>query len=99
MIVGSLQLDSHPSLWSPQKHVYVKTTNLLDKIFGGKNYTVIGIVPKQGGVYQPQVLTKIKRIQAAIEQSPGAHPRAVGEGPHRRAEVMRFNQATKGIYI
>ena len=67
--MGHLQMDSNPDLWAPQKHVYVETTNLLDNIFGGRNYTVIGIVPKQGDVYQPQVLAKIKRIQEAIEQS------------------------------
>ena len=70
--MGSLQMDTNPDLWAPQKHVYVETTNLLDKIFGGKNYTVIGIVPKQGDIYQPQVLAKIKRIQEGIEQLPEA---------------------------
>ena len=70
--MGNLQMDSNPDLWAPQKHVYVETTNLLDKIFGGRNYTVIGIVPRQGDVYQPQVLAKIKRIQEAIELSPHA---------------------------
>ena len=70
--MGSLQMDSNPDLWAPQKHVYVETTNLLDEIFGGRNLTVIGIVPKQGDVYQPQVLAKIKRIQEGIEQLPEA---------------------------
>lgn len=70
--MGNLQMDTNPDLWAPQKHAYVETTNLLDKIFGGKNYTVIGIVPKQGDVYQPQVLAKIKRIQDGIEQLPEA---------------------------
>lgn len=62
--MGTLQMDTNPDLWAPQKHAYVETTNLLDKIFGGKNYTVIGIVPRQGDVYQPLVLAKIKRIIA-----------------------------------
>ncbi|MFZ5864220.1 MAG: efflux RND transporter permease subunit [Nitrospirota bacterium] len=70
--IGNLQMDTNPDLWAPQKHVYVETTNLLDKTFGGKNYTVIGIVPKQGDIYQPQVLAKIKRIQEGIEQLPEA---------------------------
>lgn len=68
--LGSLQIDSNPSLWAPQKHVYVETTNLLEEVFGGRNLTVIGIVPKQGDIYQPQVLAKIKRIQEGIEQLP-----------------------------
>ena len=70
--LGNLQMDTNPDLWAPQKHVYVETTNLLDKIFGGRNYTVIGIVPKQGDVYQPQVLAKIKRIQEEVELLPPA---------------------------
>ncbi len=70
--MGNLQMDTNPDLWAPQQHAYVETTNLLDKIFGGKNYTVIGIVPKQGDIYQPQVLAKIKRIQEEIEQLPEA---------------------------
>jgi len=70
--MGNLQMDTNPDLWAPQQHAYVETTNLLDKIFGGKNYTVIGIVPRQGDVYQPQVLAKIKRIQEGIEQLPEA---------------------------
>ncbi len=70
--MGNLQMDTNPDLWSPQKHAYIQTTNLLDKVFGGRNYTVIGIVPKQGDIYQPQVLAKIKRIQEQIELLPQA---------------------------
>ena len=44
--LGSLQIDSNPNLWAPQRHAYVETTNLLEEIFGGRNLTVIGIVPK-----------------------------------------------------
>jgi predicted RND superfamily exporter protein len=70
--LGKLQMDSNPDLWAPQKHPYVETTNLLDQVFGGRNYTVIGIVPKQGDIYQPSVLAKVKRIQDALELSPHA---------------------------
>src|SRR5436305_12079000 len=68
--LGGLQMDSNPDLWAPQKHPYVETTNLLDQVFGGRNYTVIGIVPKQGDIYQSSVLAKVKRIQDALELSP-----------------------------
>src|SRR3569832_2170119 len=68
--LGSLQVDSNPSLWAPQKHPYVETTNLLEQVFGGRNLTVIGIVPRHGDIYQPEVLRKIKRIQDRVEQLP-----------------------------
>lgn len=70
--LGSLQIDSNPNLWAPQQHAYVETTNLLEEIFGGRNVTVIGVTPKQGDIYQPAVLEKIKRLQEQIELLPHA---------------------------
>jgi predicted RND superfamily exporter protein len=70
--LGKLEIDSNPNLWAPQKHAYVETTNLLEEVFGGRNLTVIGVVPKQGDIYQPAVLAKIKRIQEEIELIPHA---------------------------
>jgi uncharacterized protein len=70
--IGSLQLDTNPDSWAPQKHAYVETTKLLKKVFGGTNVVIIGIAPKQGDIYQPEVLAKIKRIQDGIEQIPHA---------------------------
>jgi uncharacterized protein len=70
--LGSLQVDSNPNLWAPQQHAYVETTNLLEEIFGGRNLTVIGIVPKKGDIYQPRVLAKVKRIQEQLELLPHA---------------------------
>lgn len=67
--LGTLQIDSNPNLWAPQRHPYVETTNLLEKTFGGRNLTVIGVIPKSGDVYQPAVLDKIKRLQEQIELS------------------------------
>ena len=68
--IGNLKIDSDPDLWAPQDHPYVQTTNLLERVFGGRNVTVIGVVPRQGDIYQPAVLAKIQRMQAAIEQLP-----------------------------
>src|SRR5262245_3055652 len=70
--LGSLAVDSNPNLWAPQNHAYVETTNLLEEVFGGRNLTVIGVVPKQGDIYQPRVLEKIKRIQDQVELLPNA---------------------------
>jgi predicted RND superfamily exporter protein len=70
--LGSLQVDSNPNLWAPQQHAYVETTNLLEEVFGGRNLTVIGVVPKKGDIYEPRVLEKIKRIQEQLELLPRA---------------------------
>ncbi len=71
-LVGRLQVDTNPELLMPPNHPYVVTTDLLEQVFGGRNVVVIGVVPKQGDIYQPQVLAKIKRIQDSIEQLPEA---------------------------
>jgi predicted RND superfamily exporter protein len=70
--LGSLEVDSNPDLWAPQQHAYVETTNQLEELFGGRNLTVIGVLPKQGDIYQPAVLAKIKRIQDELELVPHA---------------------------
>src|SRR4030066_462353 len=70
--IGSLKLDTDPDLWAPQAHPYVQTTNLLEKTFGGRNVMIIGVVPKQGDIYQPAVLAKIQQIQNGVENVPYA---------------------------
>lgn len=70
--IGILQFDSNVELFAPQTHPYVVTTHLMEQVFGGKYVVVIGITPKQGDIYQPEVLAKIKRIQDGVEQLPEA---------------------------
>ena len=75
--IASLRIDMDPDIWAPQAHPYVQATKLLEQVFGGRNLTIIGIVPKQGDIYQPAVLEKIQRIQAGIEAIPEAVPRNI----------------------
>lgn len=70
--IASLKIDMDPDIWAPQAHPYVKATKQLEAVFGGRNLSVIGIVPKQGDIYQPYVLEKIQRIQEGIELIPEA---------------------------
>jgi len=70
--VMSLKIDMDPDIWSPQEHPYFQTTKAIEQIFGGRNVTVIGIVPKTGDIYRPEILTKIQRIQEGLEAMPEA---------------------------
>ena len=67
-----LELENSPDIWQPQDHPIIKTTRLLERIFGGRNYTIIGIKPKSGDVFQPAILAKVYNIQKGIEKIPGA---------------------------
>jgi len=87
--IGTIKLDSDPKTWTPQTHPYVITTDLLEKVFGGRNITVIGIFPKQGDVYQPQVLAKVKRIQDGIELLPNAIRHNILSFGARKAKSIR----------
>lgn len=67
-----LEMETSPDIWQPPDHPIIKTTRLLEQVFGGRNYTIIGIVPKSGDVYQPAILQKVQNIQKGIEKIPGA---------------------------
>jgi uncharacterized protein len=68
----NLQVDMDQDTWVPQSHPFVKTTKALEKMFGGREIVMIGIAPKKGDIYQPEVLARIDRIQHEIENMPEA---------------------------
>lgn len=70
--LGTLKLDNDPDLWAPQNHPFIKTTHELERIFGGRNFTVIGIAATKGDVYTPHILEKIQNVQAGVESLPEA---------------------------
>jgi predicted RND superfamily exporter protein len=67
----------------------VETTNQLEELFGGRNLTVIGIVPKHGDIYQPKVLDKIKRIQDQVELLPTAVRHNILSLAARKVKVVK----------
>jgi hypothetical protein len=70
--IQKLNIDMDTDIWAPQSHPYVQATKTLERTFGGSNFVLIGVVPKSGDVFQPEVLAKIKRIQEGIESLPEA---------------------------
>ena len=90
--IASLKIDMDPDIWAPQSHPYVQSTKLLEQVFGGRNLTIIGIVPRQGDVYQPAVLKKIQRIQTGIEAIPEAVRRNVISLAARKVKEIKGTQ-------
>lgn len=70
--VGVLTLNNDPDIWAPANHEFTKTTRELERVFGGRNFTVVGVFPTQGDIYQPHVLEKIVALQEGIEAMPQA---------------------------
>ena len=54
----------------PQDHPYVQVYNRLNQLFGGGAAVVIGILPRGGDAFTPDVLGKLARITAAVEALP-----------------------------
>ncbi len=64
-----LIIDMNATL--PQSHPYISTTNDVEKIFGSKYVVAVGISPKNGDIYNPAFIDKVKRINDALAKTPG----------------------------
>ncbi len=66
-----VKIDIDRKTQIPQDHPLIKIENRVSEIFGGARVVGIAVVPKHGDIYQPSVLSKIRRITDAIETMPG----------------------------
>ncbi len=66
-----LHLDFRRRAQLPQGHPYVRVQNRIADLFGGETTIVIGIVPKSGDIFEPEILRKIVRITRGLEALPG----------------------------
>ncbi|KOA13527.1 RND transporter, partial [Acinetobacter baumannii] len=70
-LASGVKIIIDPDALAPKGHPYITSTKLIEKKFGSKYMVVIGITPKQGDIYQPQVLEKVKRITEEVDNAPG----------------------------
>lgn len=68
---ASVRIAINPATLAPQDHPLIKTTNYLESVFGSKYLMLIGITPKTGDVYQPQVLQAVQKITEQLSVAPG----------------------------
>ena len=55
----------------PPSHPLVVVGQRIERLFGGKYMTVIGVYPAAGTVYTPEVLGKVKRVTDGLARLPG----------------------------
>lgn len=89
----SLKVDMDQDTWIPQSHPYVQATKALEKVFGGRNYTLIGIVPRHGDIYQPAILAKVRNIQEGVENLPEAIRQNVMSLAAHKVKDIKANDA------
>jgi len=69
--IAGLRVIIDPNKTLPQDHPYVTTSTKVEQLFGSRYVTVIGIRPKTGNIYQPQILAKVAAITKTLNETPG----------------------------
>lgn len=67
---GALTVIIDPNNIVPRSHPFIATTLKVEDVFGSRYVAVIGVTPKQGDVFQPQVLEKVQRITNKLRETP-----------------------------
>ena len=67
----SLFMVLDPKALLPQEHPYVKLNNEIEKQFGGSRVVLIGLASKDGDIFNPSDIEKIKRINEEVKKIPG----------------------------
>jgi predicted RND superfamily exporter protein/outer membrane lipoprotein-sorting protein len=88
----NLKVIIDPNTMLPQSHPYVIATNTVERIFGSKYVIVVGITPKQGDVFQPEVLVKVQRITSALLETPDVVKENLLSLSARRAKNIMGNE-------
>ena len=85
----SVIIDADDAL--PQTHPYIVVNNEVEKIFGNKFTAVVGITAKEGDVFQPAILGKVKRITDGLMMAPGVVKSNVTSFSARKAKNISGN--------
>jgi predicted RND superfamily exporter protein/outer membrane lipoprotein-sorting protein len=75
----------------PRSHPFVSTTLKVEEVFGSRYVGVIGITPKDGDVFNPNVLAKVQRITAKLRETPRVVKANLLSVSARRAKDIRGN--------
>jgi predicted RND superfamily exporter protein len=86
---GSLTVIIDPNNIVPRSHPFIATTLKVEEVFGSRYVAVIGITPKQGDVFQPNVLEKVLRITNKLRETPRVVKTNLLSVAARRAKDIR----------
>jgi len=86
--VGKLRVEIDPNRFLPQSHPFVSTSNRVEDIFGLRSVLVIGITPKDGDIYSPEVLGKVERITHKLREDPGVLKNTILSFAAKRAKSI-----------
>lgn len=90
--IGTLRIVIDPATALPQSHPYVVGTNLVERVFGSNSVVVVALLPKDGDIFDPDILTRAKRLSDGLLRIPGARPDTLMSLTARRAKAVSGNQ-------
>ena len=91
--LGKLEVIVDPDETLPQQHPFVQVTTKVEQLFGNKFSVVVGITPKQGDVFQPGVLAKVKAITTGLQNTPGVVKSNIFSLSARKAKDIKGTEA------
>jgi len=86
--IRNLQIIIDPATALPQQHPYVIGTNLAEKVFGSNYMLVVAISPKEGDIYQPEVLERVRKVSDELLKIPGIQKDTLMSLSARRAKAI-----------
>lgn len=88
----SLHIIIDPDATLPQTHPYISSGNFIEKVFGNKFTAVIAVTPKEGDIFQPEVLAKVQRITTRIQNSTYAVKSNISSLSARKSKNITGNE-------
>ena len=92
-VISQLKLYDDPSQWPPPSHPLVQLNNKILEHFGGTNLVSITITVKEGDIFNPTTLAKVKRITEELYLVRGVIPYTVSSLSVVHVKYMKFHPA------
>src|SRR3972149_9916806 len=84
-----LHMVLDPKALLPQDHPYVKLNNEIEKQFGGSRVVLIGLASKDGDIFNPSDIEKIRKINEEVKTLPGILENNVVSIADRKVKVVK----------
>ncbi len=87
--ISGLNMVLDPKALLPQDHPYVKLNNEIEKQFGGSRVVLIGLASKDGDIFNPSDIEKIRNINEEVKTLPGILENNVVSIADRKVKVVK----------
>jgi len=87
--ISGLHMVLDPKALLPQDHPYVRLNNEIEKQFGGSRVVLIGLASKDGDIFNPSDIEKIRKINEEVKTLPGILENNVVSIADRKVKVVK----------